>query len=71
MFNRNALRAKVVAAGMTLAELASNIGISAATLTRKMAGDSDFTRLEIQHIRSVLHLTAAEADAIFFGNELA
>lgn len=71
MFNRNAFRAKVVGAGMTLSGLASEIGISDASLNRKMSGKSDFTRLEIQHIRMVLRMTPDEADAIFFAPELA
>ena len=66
VFNRNAFRAKVVGAGMTLSSLAAEIGISPATLNRKMSGDSDFTRLEIQHIRMILRMTPEEADAIFF-----
>ena len=34
MFNKNAFRAKVVGAGMTLAEVAGQIGINPATLGR-------------------------------------
>ena len=70
MFNRNAFRAKVVGAGMTLSGLASEIGISDASLNRKMSGKSDFTRLEIQHIRMVLRMTPDEADAIFLHQNL-
>lgn len=70
MFNRNAFRGKVIAEGMTLSELASKIGISSATLSRKMQGESDFTRREIQSIRVILRLTTDEADAIFFAKEL-
>lgn len=66
MFNKNAFRAKVVGAGMTLAEVAAKIGINPATLGRKMSGESDFTRTEIQKMRSILGMTAADADAIFF-----
>lgn len=66
MFNKNAFKAKVVGAGMTLAEVAAKIGINPATLSRKMSGESDFTRAEIQKMRSILGMTAADADAIFF-----
>lgn len=66
MFNKNAFRAKVVGAGMTLAEVAGQIGINPATLGRKMSGEIDFTRAEIQKMRTVLGMTAADADAIFF-----
>ena len=66
MFNKNAFKAKVVGAGMTLAEVAAKIGINPTTLGRKMSGESDFTRAEIQKLRSILGMTAADADAIFF-----
>ena len=55
---------------MTLSGLASEIGISDASLNRKMSGKSDFTRLEIQHIRMVLRMTPDEADAIFLHQNL-
>lgn len=55
---------------MTLSGLASEIGISDATLNRKMSGKSDFTRLEIQHIRMILRMTPDEADAIFLRRSL-
>lgn len=55
---------------MTLSGLASEIGISDASLNRKMSGKSDFTRLEIQHIRMVLRMTPDEADAIFLRQNL-
>lgn len=71
MFNKNAFRAKVVAKGKTLGGLATDIGVNPATLTRKMNGESDFTRSEIHHIRMILSLSAEEADAIFFERELA
>lgn len=70
MFNKNAFRAKVVGAGMTLAEVAGQIGINPATLGRKMSGESDFTRAEIQKMRTVLGMTAADADAIFLQSNL-
>lgn len=37
-----------------------------ATLSRKMNGESDFTRSEIQLFRSELGLSAKEIDYIFF-----
>ena len=37
-----------------------------ATLSRKMNGESDFTRNEIQLFRSKLGLSAREIDYIFF-----
>jgi len=70
MFDRNQFRGKVIAAGYTLAEVAEKLKINPATLTRKMAGESEFTRAELQKIRALLCLSADEFDAIFFANEL-
>jgi hypothetical protein len=38
------------------------------TFYRKKTGVSDFTREEIKRIKEVLHLSAEEVDAIFFGD---
>ena len=66
MFDRNLFRAKVVEKGLTLKEVAVIIGVKETTLYRKMNGDSDFTRNEIQIFREKLRLSAAEIDSIFF-----
>lgn len=68
MFNRNLFRAKVVAMGMTLEEVARKMGINPSTLDRKMSGNSDFTRSEIQSLRKMLTMTADECDSIFFAD---
>ena len=69
MFNRNKFRAKVVGEGLTLEEVAKKLGINPSTLDRKMSGISDFSRNEIQILRKVLRMTAAECDDIFFAEE--
>ena len=66
MFDRNKFRAKVVGAGLTLEEVARQLGINPSTLDRKMSGISDFSRNEIQVLRKILSMTAAECDEIFF-----
>lgn len=71
MFNRNKFRAKVVENGFTLEEVAKQLGINPSTLDRKMSGISDFSRNEIQILRKVLSMTAADCDEIFFAEELA
>lgn len=58
-------------AGYSMAKLAAALGVNASTLSRKMRGETDFTRSEIVIIRKCLHLTLEEADAIFFAPELA
>ena len=52
--------------GYTLGWLADIVGINPATLNRKMSGESDFTRSEIQIIKANLKLSINEVEAIFF-----
>ena len=70
MFDRKKFHGRVVSEGYTLAEVAAKIGMNPATLYRKMSGESDFTREEIQKLRAVLRLSADETDVIFFADEL-
>lgn len=66
MFYANRLLAKMTEKGISKNDLASAIGVDGATLYRKLNGDSDFKRTEIEIIRNRLALTINEAEAIFF-----
>lgn len=66
MFNENKFRGKVAENRMTLTGVADKLGINAVTLNRKMNGQSDFTRAEIQELRSILCLDAHDVESIFF-----
>ncbi|MCC8075742.1 MAG: toxin-antitoxin system, antitoxin component, Xre family protein [Clostridiales bacterium] len=66
MFNRNKFKATVLLNGASMQYVADIMGISLATLYRKMNGESDFTRNEIQMYRKAFNLTSEECDAIFF-----
>ena len=52
--------------GLTDEHIAQLLDINTATYYRKKVGKSDFTRKEMQKIRSVLNLTPKEFDDIFF-----
>lgn len=71
VFNKNLFRAKAIERGLTLARIASDIGIKESTLWRKMTGISDFSRKEICNIIRVLDLTSEDVDNIFFADKLA
>ena len=60
MFNRDLFRAKCIEHGIRTQDAAQIMGINPATLSRKMGGQSDFTRNEIQLFRAALHLTPQE-----------
>ena len=66
MANALELRAECVRKNVTLANLATKIGVNEATLHRKIKGDSDFSRNELQIIRSVLGLNNKKFLDIFF-----
>lgn len=54
---------------MSPAELAGQLGINRATLYRKISGESDFNRKEIQKCRELFG--EQECNAIFFAPDVA
>ena len=46
--------------------VASFLGVNLATLYRKMSGQSDFTRNEIQLFKCEMHLSTDDVEKIFF-----
>lgn len=66
MFNRSRFIATVKDKNLRQEDVASALSINGSTLYRKMAGDSDFTRAEIQKLRNLLSLSVEEAEVIFF-----
>lgn len=66
MFDKNHFQAKYIEHGLNSTDIAKIMGINPATLSRKVNGESDFTRNEIQLFRSALGLTAQEIEYIFF-----
>ncbi len=66
MYNERKFKAKLVEAGLTVEKLAEIIGINQATLYRKIAGKSEFTRIEMQVIQKALHLSREDLCSIFF-----
>ena len=69
MFNERAFYEEMKRLGMSVPELAKHLGISKVTLYRKISGESDFYRDEIQKCRELFGKEAAEG--IFFADEVA
>ena len=57
--------------GFTNDDMAEKLNIDPSTWYRKKSGISDFTRKEMQQIRTILSLTHVDVDNIFFGDQLA
>lgn len=66
--NRQLFKARALLAGLSMEEIAKNLGINVATLYRKLNSKSDFTRAEIQALRGLLEITAQEVEDIFFAD---
>lgn len=69
MFDSKAFFEALNNAKMSVPQLAKTLGISKVTLYRKISGESDFVRSEIQRCREIFGKEAA--DKIFFADEVA
>lgn len=70
MFDKALFIYHVTRKNMTLGAISAMLKINPATLTRKMSGESDFTRDEVQRLKNFLELSVVDADKIFFAEEL-
>lgn len=66
MFNQKLLKAKIIAQGLTRAEMAKKIGISLTTLNYKLNGRQEFKLSEVKKICTILNLNKTEREKIFF-----
>lgn len=64
--NINELKAECVRNGLTLENLATKIGVNPATLHRKLSGETEFRRNELQIIKIILNLNDEKFLSIFF-----
>lgn len=66
MFDRKLFNYYIDRANQTKGAVAAHLGIDPATLYRKSAGSSEFTRDEIQKLKDFLMLSDDEAMKVFF-----
>lgn len=66
MFQKNEFKAELVRRGLTVEQVARHLGIDPASLYRKMNGESDFFRNEIDTLRNQLSLSDDDIMRIFF-----
>lgn len=70
MFRKNEFRAALARADKSTADVAKALNIDVSTLTRKMAGQSDFFRDEIEKIRIILELDWSAVRENFFAQDI-
>lgn len=68
LFDKKQFKVAVMLAGLTLRQVAAELNIDETTLYRKMNGESDFYRREIQQLCSILKIE--NPSAIFFAQEI-
>lgn len=71
MFDKNKFKYFVSRKGLTMEQVAENLNMNATTLYRKMSGTSDFSRAEVQELKTLLGLSVDESEEVFFARELA
>lgn len=64
--NKNLLKYHIAKNDMSLEQFSKVLGINVSTLSRKLNGESDFTRNEIVLSKIALKLSADDIDTIFF-----
>lgn len=70
MFKKNEFKAVVARKEILLGDLAKALDIDSATFSRKMSGQSDFYRSEIEKLCKILELTPEETMQIFLPKSL-
>lgn len=70
MFNEKLFRIALLKRGVSQKQIAKLLDINVVTLYRKMKGDSDFYRDEIQKICDFLKLGLKEKEDIFFDQNI-
>lgn len=71
MANSVELRVECLKNNISLDTLAARIGVNTSTLYRKIKGESEFNRNELQIIKDTLSLNDERFIAIFFNEQLA
>lgn len=66
MFKKNEFKAVLARKEIRVSDLAKALDIDSATLSRKISGQSDFYRHEIEKLCQILELTPEETMQIFF-----
>lgn len=70
MFDESKFKYFVIKNGSNLTTTAKAINVTYSTLRRKMTGESDFTREEVQALRDYLKMSPSDVEEVFFARKL-
>lgn len=70
MTNSQELRQKIDDSGLKFAFICEKLGVTYATLRRKIRNENEFTASEIVTLTDLLHLSDDERNKIFFALEM-
>lgn len=70
MFDESKFKYFVIKNGSNLTNTAKAINVTYSTLRRKITGESDFTREEVQTLRDYLKMSPADVEEVFFAHKL-
>lgn len=71
MINTNMLKGKIVENGLSVADVAKSIGISTASMYRKINNCGETMLIKDAYaVGKLLHLTSEEMNSIFFADEV-
>ncbi|PJI07057.1 MULTISPECIES: helix-turn-helix domain-containing protein [Clostridium] len=68
--NTALLKAQIILNNKKISDLANELGISKSALYRKLRGETEFTRQEIENIIVFLGLSVSKAMEIFFNEKV-
>ena len=70
MVNTKELKASLIRRGLTLEDLAKEVGVARVTMSKKINNVCEFKASEILKMQKILQLSNAERDFIFFNIEV-
>lgn len=71
MFDKKLFKIALIKKDKSMEEIAMILNIDISTLYRKVNGESDFYRYEVQAICDYLEIEQSERELIFFAQEIA
>lgn len=69
-YNYSKLKGKIVEKGLTLTDVANQIGLTIQSFSKKLNGEVDFKSTEIDNLMNILQISKKEIDIYFFEEQV-